>query len=128
LLPTIDHTPTDLKPSVAPGQGLVALTVSCPISKLSCGGSVQLTATTKAHKAKGKKTKQRHVVLGQGSFTLTAGARSTVRISLSATGLRLLKTEKTLKVTVTLTTHDPYGDPKRQTLAVTLHTPTKKHK
>ena len=73
------------------------MTISCPATKISCGGSVQLKATPKARSSKKKKAKPTPVVLGLGAFSLTGGAKETVTVHLSATGLALLQRERTLR-------------------------------
>jgi hypothetical protein len=106
---------------------MVKLTVACPISKISCAGTVALKATPKAKSSKHKGAKVRPVTLGGGTFALVSGKSETLTVHLSAAGLALLKREKTVKAEIVVAAHDSFGDPKTITLTVTLHAP-KKHK
>jgi hypothetical protein len=125
--PPVDRSPTNVSPRVVAGQGMVKLTVACPISKISCAGTVALKATPKAKSSKHKGAKVRPVTLGGGTFALVSGKSETLTVHLSAAGLALLKREKTVKAEIVVAAHDSFGDPKTITLTVTLHAP-KKHK
>jgi plastocyanin len=125
VAPTPDRSPTNVDPSIVTGNGLITLTVSCPATKVSCGGTAQLKATPKATKAHRKPAA---VVVGQGSFSVTSGGKQKLTIRLSASGMALLKKEKVLKVEVIVVSHDSFGDPETRTLTITLRAPKAKHR
>jgi PKD repeat protein len=125
VAPTPDRSPTNVDPSIVTGNGLITLTVSCPATKVSCGGTAQLKATPKATKAHRKPAA---VVVGQGSFSVTSGGKQKLTIRLSASGMALLKKEKVLRVEVIVVSHDSFGDPETRTLTITLRAPKAKHR
>jgi PKD repeat protein len=125
VAPLPDRSPTNVDPSIVTGNGMITLTVTCPATKVSCGGTAQLKATPKATKAHRKPTA---VVVGQGSFSVTSGGKQKLTIRLSASGVALLKKEKVLKVEVIVVSHDSFGDPETRTLTITLRAPKAKHR
>jgi PKD repeat protein len=129
--PPPDHSPTEVSPQVsAAGAGALKATVSCPASKLSCAGTIQVkTASAVATGAKKgrKKGRKSQLVLGGASFSLNGGGAQTLTIHLSAKGLALLSQSRSLRVLVVVAAHDSFGDATTQTLSVTLRAPAKKH-
>jgi PKD repeat protein len=127
--PPPDHAPTNVSPQANAGgaPGVVTTTVSCPASKVSCAGTVQVkTATAVAAKAKKKKAKKSQLVLGSTSFSLAGGSTQKLTIHLSGKGMALLVKAKSLRVIVIVSAHDSFGDPGTQTFSLTLHAPAKK--
>jgi PKD repeat protein len=133
-----NHEPTVVSPhaSVAAG-GVLKTTVSCPASKVSCAGTVEVkTATaiaasvadvtaTAAKKSK-KKARKSQLVLGSSSFSLAGGTSQTITVHLSSKGIALLDKSKSLRVLVVVAAHDSFGDPSTQTLSVILHAAARK--
>jgi PKD repeat protein len=130
--PTVNRSATVLSPAAAAGTGLVKVTVSCPATKASCAGTIQLKTASAvvasiAKASKRSKAKRKSVlVLGQKAFNLKAGQRETFTIKVSSKGLALLKRSKRLKVVVLVSAHDSFGDPGTATTALTLVAPAKK--
>jgi PKD repeat protein len=120
---TIDRSPANVSPRATEINGEIQVSLSCPSTKVSCAGTIDVkTASAVA----AKKAKKSVLVLGTASFTLSAGAGKTVKIKLSAKGATLLKKDKTLKVLITVAAHDSYGDPLTKTLVLILREPVKK--
>jgi PKD repeat protein len=126
--PPPDRSPTNVSPQASAATGGLKLALSCPASKASCGGTVQVKTASaipaKAKKGK-KKAKGTQLVLGSASFSLVGGAGQTLTIHLSSKGLALLKQSKTLHVLLVVSSHDSFGDPKTVTLSMTLRAPVK---
>jgi PKD repeat protein len=124
----IDRSATNVSPKALEKSGEVQVTVTCPATKVSCAGTVEVkTATAVAARvAKKGAAKKSVLVLGQTSFSLKGGQRETLTIKLSAKGAALLKKSKRLKADVLVAAHDSYGDPGSQTLGLTLTEPAKK--
>jgi PKD repeat protein len=131
--PPPDRSATNVSPhgSESKTTGTVALTLSCPATKVSCAGTVTIE-TANAVAAKAKKAKRKRVVLGQGSFSLSGGQSETVTLHLSSAGAKLLSKLKRIPVVITVSAHDSFGDPGTQSLSLTLTTPVssrhKKHR
>jgi PKD repeat protein len=125
--PLGDSSPTNVSPHASAASGAVSVTVSCPTTKATCAGTVQIkTARAIASASHGKKAKKKtQLVLGQGSFSLSAGNSQTVSVRLSAKGKALLATEKRLSVLVVVAAHDSNGDPKTVILSLALRAPAK---
>ncbi|HST55758.1 MAG TPA: PKD domain-containing protein [Solirubrobacteraceae bacterium] len=128
--PLGDTSPTDVSPRASGAGTAVNVALSCPKTKVSCSGSVQLkTARAVAASAHGKKAKKKtQLVLGQGSFSLIGGKSQTVSVRLSAKGRALLSAQKRLSLLVIVAAHDTLGNPKTVTVSVTVRAPAKKHK
>jgi PKD repeat protein len=128
--PPPNREPTSVTPQTSVGTGgVLKTTVSCPASKISCAGTVQVkTATAVAAIAKKgkKKPKKSQLVLGSTSFSLPGGTSETLTIHLTAQGMALLNKSKSLRVLVIISAHDSFGDPQTQMLSVTLRAPAKK--
>jgi PKD repeat protein len=124
----IDRSATNVSPKALEKNGEVEVTVTCPATKVSCAGTVEVktAAAVAARVAKKGKAKKSVLALGQATFSLTGGQRETLTLKLSAKGADLLKKSKRLKVAVLVAAHDSYGDPGSQTLGLTLTEPTKK--
>jgi PKD repeat protein len=122
---TIDRSPTNVSPGAREVNGNVAVTLTCPATKVSCGGTaeVKTAAAVSAGAGKGKK---KVLALGQKAFSLNGGQRETLTIKLSSAGLALLNKSRSLKVVVVVTAHDSYGDPLAKTIALTLREPVTK--
>jgi PKD repeat protein len=136
--PPPNHEPTAVSPHASAAMGgVLKTTVSCPASKVSCAGTVEVkTATaiaasvadvtaTAAKKGK-KKAHKSQLVLGSSSFSLAGGTSQTITVHLSAQGVALLNKSKSLRVLVIVAAHDSFGDPSTQTLSITLHAATHK--
>jgi PKD repeat protein len=128
--PPVNHSPTQVSPQAsAASGGVLKTTVSCPATKVSCAGTVQVktaTAVAASARKKGKKPKKSQLVLGSSSFSLAGGTSQTLTIHLSSQGMALLNKSKSLRVIVVVSAHDSFGDPSTQTLSVTLHAAVKK--
>jgi PKD repeat protein len=124
----IDRSATNVSPKALEKNGEVEVTLTCPATKVSCAGTVEVkTATAVAARvAKTGKAKKSVLVLGQATFSLAGGQRETLTVKLSAKGAALLKKSKRLKADVLVAAHDSYGDPGSQTLGLTLTEPAKK--
>jgi PKD repeat protein len=122
--PVIDHSPTNVSPKVLATDGEVELSVSCPATKVSCAGTLEVKTAAAIAVKKGKKKSV--LTLGTASFSLTAGGKRTVTIKLSAAGIALLKKDRALTVHLIVAAHDSYGDPLTKTLTVSLREPTPK--
>ena len=96
-----DHSATNVSPraSESKPKGTVALTLSCPATKVSCAGTVKLE-TANAVAAKAKKSKRKRVVLGQASFSLSSGQSETLTLHLSSAGAKLLSKLKRLPAVI----------------------------
>jgi PKD repeat protein len=129
-----DRSSTRITPKLAAAGTGVKVTVACPVTKLSCAGTLQVktaaaVAASVAKATKQGKAKRKSVlVLGQTSFSLAGGRSETLTIRLSSKGLALLKKSKRLKVVVLVSAHDSFGDPGSVTVGLTLSEPSKKKK
>jgi PKD repeat protein len=120
---TIDRNPTNVSPKVTEVVGEIQVALSCPATKLSCAGTVDVkTAAAVA----AKKAKKSVLALGSASFTLTGGATRKLTIKLSGKGAALLRKDRTLKVDIIVAARDSYGDPLTTTLVLTLREPARK--
>ena len=77
-------------------KGAISLSVFCP-SGQACSGSVAVAAA------------KPRLALGKGAYWLAAGKRATLRVKLSAKGLRLLQRLGKLRVKISTTTRDAAG-------------------
>jgi PKD repeat protein len=120
---TIDRSATNVNPKAGQSSNNVVLTVTCPATKVSCAGTVQVktAGAVAASSAKSTKTKKKVLTLGQATFSLNGGQRETLTIKISSTGAALLKKDRTLAIDVVVAAHDSYGDPLTKTLALALH-------
>jgi PKD repeat protein len=128
-----DRSATNVSPTATwSTKSAVLVTVTCPATKVSCAGTIQLkTASAVASRVAQaskhtKKVKKSVLTLGQASFSLAGGKRETLTIALSTAGKKLLKKSKRLKAIVLVSAHDSFGDPGSSTLTLTLTTPPKK--
>jgi PKD repeat protein len=125
-----DHSQTNVSPRLVGSGGEVKITLTCPATKITCGGTVRVQTAAAviavAGKKKSGKPKKAVLLLGQKAFTLKGGAKTTLVIKLSGRGAKLLKTSKKLKVDVVVSSHDSFGDPLSRTLALTLRAPAAK--
>jgi PKD repeat protein len=120
---TADRSPTNVNPRVTEVDGALHVTLSCPVTKISCAGTIEVrTATAVA----ARKSKKSVLTLGTATFALAPGGARTLVIKLSAKGAALLKKDGTLKVDVIVAAHDSYGDPLTKTLILTLRKPAVK--
>jgi PKD repeat protein len=128
----VDHSPTSVSPHASATGAVAKITLSCPATKVSCGGSVEIktaSAVAASGKAKkGKKPKKSQLVLGRGSFSISGGQSQTVTIHLSSQGATLLTKLKRLGVLVIVSAHDSFGDAGTNTVSLTLKAPAKKAK
>ena len=122
----VDRSPTNVDPSASEVGATVEITLTCPSTKVSCGGTVEVKTAAAVASGTGKKAKKKVLVLGQKTFSLTGGQRETLTIGLSGAIATLLKKERSLKVVVLVDAHDSYGDPLDKTLAIALHEPSTK--
>lgn len=124
----VDRSATNLAPKATEVAGSIEITLSCPSTKVSCGGSVEVKTAdaVAASTRKTKKTKKKILVVGRKTFSLNGGQRETLTIKLSSTGLALLKKNRSLNVDVIVAAHDSYGDPLTKTLPLALREPTTK--
>jgi hypothetical protein len=122
---TIDRSATNVAPKATGVAGSIEITLSCPSTKVSCGGTIE-AKTAGAVAASAGKTKKKVLALGRKTFSLSGGQRETLTIKLSSAGLAMLKKDRSLKVDVTVAAHDSYGDPLTKTLSLTLHKPATK--
>jgi PKD repeat protein len=128
----VDRSATHLAPTALAAAGVVKVTVSCPPSKVSCAGTVQVktavAVAARVSKASSKsKAKRKSVLLlGQTTFSLAGGKRVTLTIKLSSKGLALIKKSKRLRAVVLVSAHDSFGDPGSTTTALTLTASAKK--
>jgi PKD repeat protein len=121
--------PTHVSPRARFSHGALGVRISCPRAKVACGGEVQVK-TARAFpvgvggsgKAKrGHRT--RRLAIGSARFSLTGGASATVAVHLKAEGASLLARLRRLPVLVTVSAHDPLGDPGVDVLRLTLANP-----
>jgi PKD repeat protein len=126
---SIDRSPTNVSPNAADTNNTIEVTLTCPTTKTSCGGTAAIKTADAVASSVGKgkgKGKKKILVLGQKTFSLNGGQRETLTIRLSPTGLALLKKDRSLKIDVVVTAHDSYGDPLTRTIALTLREPVTK--
>lgn len=120
-----DRTPTSVSPSVLAGVNLVNVTVTCPATKTSCTGTIQLRVKLQTKGSPRTRHKSKLETIAQGSFSVAGGAGRRLTIRLNSAGVILLKKEKTLKVEVVVSAHDTLGDPHTQVLRAVLHSSKK---
>lgn len=98
-------------------NGFARLQVAC-IKELDCAGTLSLKTTKKFKLGKHPRAL---VALGSKRFnTIRAGHRRTIKLKLSKTGLRLLRSRKTLTTTATASVTNPSGGPRRRSHQVAL--------
>jgi PKD repeat protein len=118
--------PTHVSPRARFSHGAVDVRISCAPAKLVCGGEVQVKTAAafpvgvagsgKANR--GHRT--RRLAIGSARFSLAAGASATVAVHLKAAAATLLTRLRRLPVLVTVSAHDPLGDPGVDVLRLTL--------
>jgi PKD repeat protein len=134
-----DHTPTNVNPQASATGAAANVVVSCPATKVSCGGTVEIkTASAVAASVRGRtfavsskkrgrhKPKKSQLLLGQVSFEVAGGHSKTITVHLSSKGLSVLNKLKHLSVLVIVSAHDSFGDPLTSTVSLTLKAPAKK--
>jgi PKD repeat protein len=122
----IDRSLTNVSPGATASGSEVELTLTCPATKVSCGGTAEVTTAGAVSSGSSKKAKKKVLALGQKTFSLAGGQRETLTIKLSSAGSTLLKKDRNLKVDVVVSAHDSYGDPLTKTLTLRLHAQTTK--
>ncbi len=92
-------------------SGTIGVKLSCPTAESSCAGTITLRTRIAAGAAgaHSKATKLTSLILAKGSFTVTGGRVSTVRLRLSSKVRALLARTRVLRVQATVTSHDPVG-------------------
>jgi PKD repeat protein len=129
--PGLPSTPSSPRPSRGPtrvfprasfAHGTMRVAMSCPVSKVSCAGIVQVqTAAAFPARASGRtKARASRLLLGQARFTMPGGVSRGVTMRLSAKGAALLTRLRRLPVLVVVAAHDPLGDPSLTTVHLTL--------
>jgi PKD repeat protein len=119
----VDRSATNVSPRASAVAGAVKLVLSCPVTKISCAGTITIQT---ASAVVAKRPKKAVLTLGSATFTLAPGATRTVTVRLSSKGVALLKKDGTLKVAVIVAARDSFGDPLTRTLTLTLHKPAMK--
>ena len=119
---------TYVSPRASFSRGTLGVRISCPMAKVLCAGKVQLqtAAPFPASAAGSGKAKAGHLgrlVIGSAPFGLAAGSSGTVAVHLTSRGASLLARLRRLPVLVTVSAHDPLGDPGVAILHLTLVTP-----
>ena len=121
--------PTYVSPRASFSRGTLRVRISCPTAKVSCGGQVQVqtaapfpASVTGSGKAKPRRGTGR-LAIGSAPFSLPGGATGTVAVHLAARGASLLARLRRLPVLVTVSAHDPLGDPGVASLRLTLAAP-----
>jgi hypothetical protein len=103
--------------------------ISCAQAKLLCGGEVQVKTAAAfpvgvAGSGKAKRGhRTRRLAIASARFSLTGGASATLAVRLKAAGRSLLARLRRLPVLVTVSAHDPLGDPGVDVLRLTLAEP-----
>jgi hypothetical protein len=121
--------PTHVSPRARFSHGALDVRISCPRAKLVCRGEVQVKTAAAfpvgvvgSGKAKrGHRT--RRLAIGSAPFSLSGGVGATVAVHLKAAGASLLARLRRLPVLVTVSAHDPLGDPGVDVLRLTLANP-----
>jgi hypothetical protein len=121
--------PTVVSPHAGFSSGTVRVSVSCPVAKLACAGTVRVetaalfaTDTSGTAKSRGKPPKRR-LALAEAAFSLAGGTKRTVTARLTAAGAAFLRTHRRLPALVIVSAHDPVGDPGVATVRLTLAAP-----
>ena len=106
----------------AGASGTVGVKLSCPAGESSCAGTITLRTRIAAGAAgaHSKATKLTSVTLAKGSFTVTGGGVSTVRLRLSSKVRALLARTHVLRVQATVTSHDPAGATYTAQVSITI--------
>lgn len=98
-------------------SGVAGLQVAC-IKQLDCAGTLSLKTTSKFKVGKHPRAR---ITLGSKRFnTIRAGRKRTIKLKLSTTGLRLLRSRKTLTATATASVTNPSGGPRIRSRQVVL--------
>ncbi len=122
--PPSDRAPTRLRPHARFGGGALSVTLACPGVKAHCAGTVSVeTATAVAAGSRKGAHRTGHLVLGRSAFDIPGGHSATVKVRLTAKGMRLLKSRGRLKVLVIVAARDSLGDPGTVTVGMTLKLP-----
>jgi hypothetical protein len=104
--------------------GSATLTVGCATSP--CNGTVTLVAMIPGKGKHGAKGRARATVVGSAGFSLAAGSRRSVSVSLSGAARALLAKSHRLQVTVRIVTRNSAGAQASSTSTTTLNLPAKK--
>jgi len=110
----------------ANASGTIGVKVSCPAGESSCAGAITLRTTVAAGAAAGAYSKAHRVTsltLAKGSFTVTGGRVSTVRLRLSKKARALLAHTHVLRAQATIVSHDPAGAAYTAQVSVTIRAP-----
>jgi hypothetical protein len=118
--------PTHVSPRARFSHGTLRVKISCAQAKLVCGGEVQAKTAAAfpvgvAGSGKAKRGhRTRRLAIGSARFSLAGGASATVAVHLKAGVASLLARLRRLPVLVTVSAHDPLGDPGVDVLRLTL--------
>jgi hypothetical protein len=127
--PSPDRTPTRLSAHARFAAGAFSITLACPPAKPRCAGTVRIetaqpfAVAARAPRRGRPRRVMRRLLLGETRFSLAGGQRKTVSVRLSVKGTALLKKLKHLNALVTISAHDPSGNPGTTTLRVALRAP-----
>jgi hypothetical protein len=109
----------------ANAAGTVIVTISCPAEESSCTGTVTLrtldAVSTGATVSRPQKAKAAILKLAVGSFKVTGGRATTVKLRLSSRARALLAHTRVLRARATLLAHDPAGTRHTTQMTVTIH-------
>jgi PKD repeat protein len=122
---TADRSPTTLSPRLAAVKRATALkvTLSCPSTKVSCGGTLQVRTASAVPLSAHRGAKRRTLTLASAKFSIASGASKTLTVHLASTLAPALAFLQLVKLQVTIAAHDSYGDAKTQRLTYYLTAP-----
>ena len=99
--------------------------VLCPTAGSRCSADESARVTVTAATGKSK-TKQ--VLIGSAHVTISAGTATEVTFKLNTAGVKLLRTRKHLRVTVTVISRAAHAKPITTTKKITISAPVPKHR
>jgi hypothetical protein len=103
-LMTVAHTAV-----TASSARVVNLRLGCPASEpVGCSGTVKLVTASVV--AAGGAPKRRRVTIGQGSFSIAGGKSGIAKVRLTKPARRVLKSIRSVRVTVTIVARDQAGN------------------
>ena len=104
-------------------SGAVSVEVACPTAESRCTGTVTLrTLNASAARGRSKKRKPAILILAVGSFSVTGGKVTTVRLHLTAAARALLARKHLLRARATIIAHDSTGATHTSQTSVTIRT------
>ena len=107
----------------ATANGTFTVKISCPAGETSCEGTV----TVQTAGAVVASARARVLTLAVGHFKVAGGKMVTVKLRLNAKAVRLLGRKHTLRVRVTIASHDPAGASHTGGATASLRAPKKHH-